>query len=350
MATAPTSSITASGRGWRFQFRLIHFFELTFWIAFISGLGHALHWVLAVPVAVLAPLILLINWPLSRAAWTRSRWLLIAEVAFFATAAWMLPVRLFTYLPEPLIETPVSLAVGLTVLVLGFVVSWAYFLGRRRYAGLLLFCICSPFGFGALHGAADYWQGSAVLPGKFRYKGEQANLDRTTRVPRRQWQGANAWGWPRGDEWIHDNPYELAVRGFTGVFGRMRGVHAGTYPSLQQAEAALRHAVPVSHELLAHEAVVISQEPIAVTAFELCGKYEGNYRYPELNAALAEDCIVLGIKDALDAGTSRYTAIALFNRESGRPFAVYQIGLNRTVEIQRWAKWQGKWQPCSEIE
>ncbi|MCI0360889.1 MAG: hypothetical protein L0211_20620 [Planctomycetaceae bacterium] len=351
MATAPGSPRDQRQR--IFQFRLIHFFELTFWMAFIAGLGHAFSWGLAAMIAAIAPIILLVNWLLSRATWKGSRWLLPVEVVFLAGAAWMTPVLysvrrdLVDSWPAPF-ETAVDV-VSILVALLGLVVSWAYFLGRRRYVGLLFFFVLSPFGFGAMHGAADYWRGSAVLPGNFRYRWVQANLDRTTRAPRRDWEGANAWGWPRGDEWIQDIPYELAVRGCTGVFGRMRGVHTGTYPTPPEAEAALRRATPVSHELLAHDVVVIGQEPIVVRAVELCQRYDGSIGYPEIDAALVGDCVVLGIKDTLDAGTSRYTAIALYDRVSGRPLAVYQLDPIRTVKIRLWAKWQGAWQPCSEI-
>jgi hypothetical protein len=142
--------------------------------------------------------------------------------------------------------------------VVAIILPTALFLARTAFLCLLFFVALTPLGLSFAQGVGDYCRGQAVL----RTEGYPWNLPTLDRETRCYWQSSGCV--VQGHEWAIHQPYNHAVRAMTSLFGHMRGVYTGPYPTESEAIAALEGRTLVLWEDLLEGRVVLGRVVIPV--------------------------------------------------------------------------------------
>lgn len=117
---------------------------------------------------------------------------------------------------------------------------------------LLLTFLFSPFTFFFANGISDY----ATATGRLRIHGLTRGITRIDPASRIEDRSTGCV--VLGGEWMHDWPYNGALRFMVKCFGPMRGTYTGPFPDQPTAYAALGAAAPIDLRDLPARAVTLA--------------------------------------------------------------------------------------------
>jgi hypothetical protein len=319
-SSAEVSSPSAKSR-WP-QYSIAHLLEFLLCLGIILAISRVFHWIPGILVALLALIVFVVNsrfgsWSAGSQRKHRSGMTLSFLLAFIFWATYLLFEWQFKKFFNGWQEMAGHiLLLGIATFNIG-TASWL--IGRRRYDAFILFIVLCPLTFWFARGFWDYAHGNAVLPAKIGWPW-QATTDPVTRLWRDTKEGYGFFHLPRGDEWIHEIPYENALIIATQMFGPMRGTYAGPYPTEAQAREALRKAEIVTPD----ERGVIVLDGQKIFLEGLLGDMPRSIpgRSPPVLFATAwqHECIVVGVQPP---GADQIYSIYLYSRSTGRKFAHY---------------------------
>ena len=245
----------------------------------------------------------------------RRRWRMLLHPVAILLAAWLCMAAG----PSTLL-VPVLLAGGIAA-------SIAY----RRWWGVVILVVLSPFVPYFLAGAADYSQGKAALwdTGLLQQWQLIGRIDPVYRCPRRS-SGCRV----NGGEWLTHGAYNTGVRTMISLFGPMSGAYLGPIPTVQQAQSAISGGTEVALADLWSDRLPIGAASVQLSPgagrnlFNTSGwlipgpnsEQAQDFRLyfgPISAAVFAEQCVIL--RQPMTSSDNG-ALLFLIDRKTGRPF------------------------------
>lgn len=329
-ATASPDEVQASKPSSAFQFTTRGLFELTSVVGFFLAVGLFFEH----PIA----------WAATAGAATS------AFVAFLLPKAKILgtfPVQVLTLFVFLVFSWPFLAVVWAPLRFLTLAAPFlavAYFVGRRYYVQLGFFLLLSPFAGAMFIALIDYRAGTARLPPKFSLGEIGPNPERDTRLVRIPWYRPSPM-FADFDDWMFDIPYERMLTTTAKICGPMQGSYSGPYPTEEQAIAALKQGE--TYEVKRDGSLILKHEEIRLQPHYFSRRKNGNSQIVSLGAVYEGQCIILGSCAVAEHGKSQeFTGIALYDRETGRRFAIYPpSGRDKWSD---WRKEEPRDIPCNQ--
>jgi hypothetical protein len=230
---------------------------------------------------------------------------------------------------------PLSLF-AVPVLVSGIVIG----LRAKRWVSTAFAALFSPFAYSALIAGCDYSCGTARLRAMGLPGTEFHNVDP-------EWRCERVTGGcvVRGNEWVHEVPYNTVVKALIRILGPMKGAYLGPYPDWEDARAALVGAQKVAIEDLVADRIPLDGRVVSLDA----GVGRGLLRHSDWQFALSDPdeldtlttelgpitgvswkdhCLILRVPVQSRSGDShaRSAMIVIVDPLVGRPFGYYGEG------------------------